>query len=99
MPTLAPSPPNVLICKSSSDEDLVDRVRLFLDILHLPALKQIQVDVEQEVVFIEGNVRSYYERQLAVACVRRVAGVRQIIDNIRVMEVESAQTAWNGALV
>jgi osmotically-inducible protein OsmY len=71
---------------SAFDDDLVHRVRLFLETLHLPALRRVRVEVENGVVIIEGRVGSFHERQLALACVRRVAGVRQIVDNIRVVE-------------
>jgi osmotically-inducible protein OsmY len=87
MMTLTP-PQSPSACASSIDEDLSRRIRLFLATLHLAGLKRIHIEVEEGLVTIGGIVRSYYERQLAVACVRRVAGVRQIVDRIRVTEGE-----------
>jgi hypothetical protein len=85
--TLAPPLPVGPDC-SSLDEDLARRIRLFLDTLRLAVLRQIHIEVEEGFVTIGGIVRSYYDRQLVVACVRRVAGVRQIVDRIRVAEAE-----------
>jgi osmotically-inducible protein OsmY len=38
-------------------------------------------------VTVAGKVRSFYDRQLAVACARRVAGVQQVVDRLQVPEV------------
>ena len=86
--TLAPPLAESSDCPSSVDEDLSRRIRLFLDTLRLAVLRRIHIEVEEGLVTIAGIVRSYYDRQLAVACVRRVAGVRQIVDKIRVAEAE-----------
>jgi osmotically-inducible protein OsmY len=86
MMTLTPLPPARPVRDASVDEDLCRRIRLFFNALGLAALRRIHVEVEAGLVTVDGVVRSYYERQLALACVRRVAGVRQIIDNIRVGE-------------
>ena len=85
--TLAPPLPVSPVSSSLVDEDLSRRIRLFLDTLRLAVLRRIHIEVEEGFVTIGGIVRSYYERQLAVACVR-VAGVRQIVDKIRVAEAE-----------
>ncbi|HEX5104136.1 MAG TPA: BON domain-containing protein [Pirellulaceae bacterium] len=69
-----------------ADEDLTHRIRLFLQSLQLAVAKRIEVEVEQGVVTITGRVRSRYERQLALSCVRRVAGVRQVEDRMVVAE-------------
>ena len=86
--TLAPPLPASSVCRSSVDEDLSRRIRLFLDTLRLAVLRRIHVEVEEGLVTIGGIVSSYYDRQLAVACVRRVAGVRQIVDKIRVADAD-----------
>lgn len=64
------------------DEQLRHRVCLFLQSLQLAIARRLQVDVQNGVVIVEGVARSYYERQMAVACVKRVAGVRQVVDRI-----------------
>ena len=86
MATLEFSTPWASKCHSPIDEDLNLRIRLYFDTLHLPALTRVQVNVEQGNVTMEGIVRSFYERQLALACARRVAGVRRITDHIRVLD-------------
>ena len=72
--------------RAALDEELCQRIRLFLRTLRRAFLRQIQVEVSNGVVTIEGAARSYHERQLAVACVRRVAGVRQVMDLIVVLQ-------------
>jgi osmotically-inducible protein OsmY len=66
--------------------ELASRVRAFLAELHVPSLRQIDVDTERDALVLKGRVRSFHERQLAVACCRRVAGVRQIDDRLQVLQ-------------
>jgi osmotically-inducible protein OsmY len=58
------------------------RVRLYL--LHSGHQHLPNLDVRSRwgVVCLRGTVPSYYARQLAIACARRVAGVREIDDQI-----------------
>ena len=69
-----------------SDEDLSTRIRRFLGTLRLAAVRSIEVEASSGLVTVEGTVGSFYERQLAIACIQRVAGVRQVIDRIRVCD-------------
>ena len=66
-----------------SDHDLLQRVTRFLDERGCRALG-IELDVEQRCVVVHGRVPSYYMRQLALECIKRVAGVTRVIDRISV---------------
>lgn len=74
-------------------EDLKRRIVNFLVTRNRPGLRQIDVEVQDGVVFLRGSVRSYYDKQLAAHCCGRVAGVHQIVDDIRVTGSEEAG-AW-----
>jgi osmotically-inducible protein OsmY len=69
---------------ADSDHDLESRLQSELSNNQRQALKRLQVHVAQGIVTLRGCVRSYYERQLAVQCCRRVPGVRQMIDALEV---------------
>jgi hypothetical protein len=71
---------------ASADDELSGRVRRFFSLLNLAPLRRIRVQASGDTVIIEGTVRTFYERQVAIACAQRVAGVRHVIDNIRVSD-------------
>jgi osmotically-inducible protein OsmY len=58
-------------------------VALFLGAAR-PELAVISVQANDGIVELTGVVPSFYLRQLAIACARRVAGVREVIDHIHV---------------
>jgi osmotically-inducible protein OsmY len=61
-------------------------VRQYLQ-TQLPALnRQVELRAQLGIVTIRGVVRSSYERQLAIACMRRVAGLRQVVDRLAVVD-------------
>ena len=66
------------------DDDLAQRVRLFLASSNIPALRHLSVEVEKDTVLLRGQVQTYYEKQLAVEFSRRVAGVIRVVDWIEV---------------
>ena len=68
-----------------ADEHLAAKSRLFLANQPLAALRRLIISARNGLVTVDGTVGSYYERQLAVACVQRVAGVRRVIDHILVV--------------
>lgn len=70
----------------TSDAALANRVKLFLQDMCAAHSQPMEIDARDGVVTVEGAVRSYYERQVAVACVRRVAGVQQVVDRIHVRD-------------
>jgi osmotically-inducible protein OsmY len=61
---------------------LASRVRTFLAQQHLPGLTKIEVEAHGDTVRLSGQVRTFYERQMAIASCKRVAGVRQIDDRL-----------------
>lgn len=69
-----------------ADEQLAARSRLFLANQPLAALRRLVISARNGLVTVDGDVGSYYERQLAIACVQRVAGVRRVIDHILVVQ-------------
>jgi len=69
----------------SADVDLERRVANFLAARHLRELRELTVVVRDGVVVLRGRVSTFYVRQLASACCRRVAGVSQVIDHIFVV--------------
>ena len=64
--------------------ELAKRVKTFLLALHYPSLRQLEVEMDHDVLVVRGHVGSFHERQLAVACCKRVAGVRRIEDQLQV---------------
>ncbi len=68
-----------------TDSDLFLRVR---DLLHqrgYEPLRTLEISVERGVVVVRGTVSAYYLRQVAVECIRRVAGLNRLIDQIEVV--------------
>jgi osmotically-inducible protein OsmY len=55
---------------------------------HVPALRNVLVEASDGVVTLRGQVRSFYEKQLCHNCCRRVAGVRQLVDDVDVISAE-----------
>lgn len=48
------------------------------------ALRELTCEYAHGVLTLHGKVRSYYEKQLAQEAVRRVDGIRQIINKVEV---------------
>ena len=67
-----------------SDDDLERRVVSFLEARHVPGIRWIEVTAAHGIVRLTGTVRSFYQRQLCTHCVRRVAGVVDVIDDLTV---------------
>jgi hypothetical protein len=74
----------------STDEDLARRMRLFLDQQRLINRARLRIEAHRGVVRIRGTVSTFHQRQLIASAARRVAGVGQIVDEMR---VESPQVA------
>jgi hypothetical protein len=70
--------------KESQDQELQQRVQLFLSTANVPALRHVQVQVDGDQVVLRGAVHTYYEKQLALEFSRRVAGVIHVVDEIEV---------------
>lgn len=82
-----------------SDQDLQQRVILFLAASNLPALRRIKVDVEGDAIILRGEVQTFYEKQLTLEFTKRVAGVIRVVDLIEVGGyvplVEGARTGYS----
>ena len=64
--------------------DLARRVQNFLAGRNQPGLRRLSINVDGSSVVLRGVVRTYYEKQLAVHCCQRVAGVISVVDGIEV---------------
>lgn len=69
-----------------SDSDLRNRVSRFLADRLRPKLCQLDVDATDGIVTLSGVVNSFYEKQLAISCSQRVAGVIQLVDQMKVQD-------------
>jgi osmotically-inducible protein OsmY len=69
----------------TADVDLKQRIVSFLAARHVPGLRNLHVRVERGVVTITGCVLTFYEKQLCNECCRRVAGVRQVVNDVSVV--------------
>jgi osmotically-inducible protein OsmY len=67
---------------TSADSDLERRVATFLAGQHRYALRLLEVEARSGVVTIRGSVSTFYEKQLSIQLVRRVAGVIRLIDEV-----------------
>lgn len=68
------------------DCDLLDRVKAFLYQRGYAPLRSLTVAVEKGIVILRGVLPTYYLRQVALACIKRVAGVTTVVDYIEVPE-------------
>jgi len=67
------------------DKDLLQRVTCFLHQQgHVP-LQSLEITVDQGVVLVRGRVPTFYLRQVAIACIKHVAGVTRVVDLIEVV--------------
>lgn len=64
------------------EQDLLCRVKAFLNGRH--SLRNLRVEVIDDMVLVAGSVSTFHERQLAIECCKRVAGVRQVVDEMTV---------------
>jgi hypothetical protein len=64
---------------------LITRVQLLFAAQAIPAFRRIVIEAQQGHVTLRGALASYYHRQLAVALVRRIAGVIHVIDQLDVI--------------
>lgn len=68
----------------SSDLDLAQRVKAFLNSRHFPVFRHLTVAVRNGAVTISGKVQTFYEKQVALNSCQRVAGVLTLVDGIDV---------------
>jgi osmotically-inducible protein OsmY len=68
---------------SEADGELAKRVQLTL-IANRPSFCRVDVGAQGGTVTLSGMAPTFFLRQLAVATTKRVAGVRQVVDDIEV---------------
>jgi len=84
--------------QGSPDHDLECRVKRFLEGLNLPALCNLNVEVQNGAAVITGRVSTFCQKQLATSCCQRVAGVLNVINEVRVMDSRGiAETSEDGS--
>ncbi len=76
-------PPSIAI-DEESDRDLEKRIRIFLFGMRMARLRHLDIEVQNGCAIISGTVHSFYERQLALSCCQRVAGVLSVTDEVQV---------------
>lgn len=69
---------------AEADRDLLQRVKGFLHQRGYGPHRTLEINVEQGVVVVQGRVPTFYMRQIAFECIKRVAGVTQVVDLIQV---------------
>jgi osmotically-inducible protein OsmY len=69
---------------AAQDRDLENRIRRFLAGLHRHSLLTLEIEAENGEVTVRGELDSFYEKQLALAGCRRVAGVVKVNEKIGV---------------
>jgi hypothetical protein len=69
---------------NSSDADLLTRLRIALSVQRRAGWHLVRFTARHGIVQLTGIVPAYYDRQLIVALVRHVAGVRGIEDHLAV---------------
>lgn len=70
---------------TTKDKQLVEAVAVGLRATGYPALRDIHIELCQGVVTLWGHVPSYYQKQLAQATAKRVAGVQGVSNGIEVI--------------
>ena len=67
-----------------NDLELARRVENYLHSKQMRSLRSVAVEADQGRVLLRGDVGSFYEKQLCLSCTKRVAGVIDLVDEIRV---------------
>ena len=70
---------------AEAERDLRRRLNRLLDQQGYGPHRTLALSVERDVVVVQGRVPTFYQRQVAVECLKRVAGVTQVIDRIEVV--------------
>lgn len=69
------------------DEDVALRVRDFLLRQHFPSLHELDINIDNGELTLRGEVKSFYEKQIAMSICQRVPGVLCFNDKISVSAV------------
>jgi osmotically-inducible protein OsmY len=92
---------NTLNSEPDADEELARRVFLYLSTRQVGDLRRLSVTARQGRVELQGELNSFYHRQLAIFYARKVAGVVAVEDKITVSlprkpPLNVARKAWIG---
>jgi len=79
-------PTDKLPDSAEADRDLLQRVKAFLHQRGYGPHKALELNAERGVLLVQGRVPTFYLRQIAVECIKRVAGVTQVVDAIEVVD-------------
>ena len=71
---------------TEAERDLLQRVKLRLHQRGYRPHQALEINVERSVVLVQGRLPTFYLRQIAVECIKRVAGVTQLVDLIQVVD-------------
>ena len=82
----------VLLRVDYPDEDLRRRIESFLRSRHFSSFRNLQVQVRGGVATLQGEVGSFYEKQVALDRCRRVAGVMSLNDQLQVSSERAGET-------
>ena len=74
----------ILCHENQEDAELRRRIVGYLATKHLPNLRRLSVNAAGGKVTLRGRVDSFHEKQVAIHSCRRVAGVRDLVDNVEV---------------
>jgi len=66
------------------DGDIALRVEDFLSRQHFPSFQNLDLEVSQGTLTVRGQVKSFYEKQIAMSICQHVPGVLQFVDEIAV---------------
>jgi len=83
-------------CPDTTDADLARNVRLVLS-TNRNGYRRIRIRDGEGIVRLSGSVDSYFLRQMAIALAKQTAGVRHIVDDLKVdLEESGSQLAAAG---
>lgn len=68
----------------SGIRDITGRIRILLESSPISDLRRIKVQQVGDRVLLQGNVRSFYAKQMAQETVRRASGDMQIVNSVEV---------------
>ena len=69
---------------SRANDELARRVSAYLASRSFHSFRDLQVSATEDVVTVMGPVASFHEKQVAYQSCRRVAGVREVVDEVYV---------------
>lgn len=68
-----------------ADRELLQQVKSSFHDRGYRSIRTLEIQIERGTAVLQGRVPTFYMRQIAVECVKRLTGVTQIIDRIDVV--------------